>query len=284
MISSNIEKITPEMAARYLESNRVNRSFRHVRAETLARAMTRGEWALNGDAIRFYENGDLADGQHRLSAIVETGVTIESFVIRGLKSDTSATIDKGAPRTTADNLVIDLGVQKNVARHVAAAAAHVIAHDTGLQSWARSGSQTHKYTTSLAVEEWYTENIDVIDRGVCFITSELSRASYFIPRSGVLALSILFDRSNPELSHDFLARVLNGHEISKDSPEDYLRSAMLRADAAKRKLPTAYRLYSVAKVFKSRVAGREIKHAGNICYRPGADSIPVFPGFGTRPK
>lgn len=46
--------------------------------------MKTGRWVLNGETICFDSNGVLRDGHHRLLAIIESGVTIEVLVVRGV--------------------------------------------------------------------------------------------------------------------------------------------------------------------------------------------------------
>lgn len=278
--SVKIVTVTPEMAAKWLESNTHNRKLLKTRVQGLARAMTQGDWRLNGDAIRFYEDGRVADGQHRLSACVKSGVSFQTIVIDGLKEDVSPTIDKGATRTTADNFVLDFGVSTHDARIIAAASNFIIAHDVGMAAWGDRGGSLKEFTSTQMVEDWYVENIDEIQPAIDALNKHFKRASYFIPKGAILALLVLFRRCDDVFAEDFLSRVINGHDIEKDSPEDYLRTAMLRAMSAARKMQMKYRVYSVAKVFKSRLAGREIKHSSNTCFRIGVDNVPTFPGFG----
>ena len=46
--------------------------------------MQNGEWKLNGKSICFDWNGRLLNGQHRLSAVVRSGVPLTTLVVRGL--------------------------------------------------------------------------------------------------------------------------------------------------------------------------------------------------------
>jgi hypothetical protein len=104
-ISVTIEEITPEIAKEWLyEHNNHNRSLRRRVVERYADAMRRGEWMTNGDAIRVAKDGTILDGQHRLAAIVASGMTITAVVVRGLDYVTQETIDVGTKRSLADML------------------------------------------------------------------------------------------------------------------------------------------------------------------------------------
>lgn len=103
-ISTRVEKITPAKAESYLERNTHNRPLRNKRVEELVAAIERGEWIMNGDAIRFAADGSLADGQHRLWAIALSGIACESVVIEGLSEQAQSTMDTGARRSLSDTL------------------------------------------------------------------------------------------------------------------------------------------------------------------------------------
>jgi hypothetical protein len=54
--------------------------------------------------IAFYENDVLADGQHRLAAIVLAGVPVQVMVTYGLPLEAHDSLDKGDKRTLGDNM------------------------------------------------------------------------------------------------------------------------------------------------------------------------------------
>lgn len=98
------ETITPAKAKKMLEHNTRNRNLRDRHVVTFAAAMSRGEWRFVGDPIRFAQDGTLLDGQHRLAAVVKSGVTIQAVVMRGLELDAQEAMDHGARRTFSDLL------------------------------------------------------------------------------------------------------------------------------------------------------------------------------------
>lgn len=101
---STIQEITPEMAEFYLTFNADHqRPLRKGHVACLAREMKEGRWKFNGDAIRIDSEGRLIDGQHRLRAVLQSGVTIRCVVIENLEPDSFYTIDLGgATRSTGD--------------------------------------------------------------------------------------------------------------------------------------------------------------------------------------
>ena len=108
-IRSSVMDITPELARAWLELNTGNyRIISKQVVKNYARAMAAGEWKLNAEAVKFDDGldngGNLIDGQHRLCAVIESGVTIRSLVVWGVPVESADTLDNGKRRTTADTL------------------------------------------------------------------------------------------------------------------------------------------------------------------------------------
>lgn len=116
MMDSRQEIITPEIAARYLENNVANRPIQQKTVKNYARDMLSGKWELNGQGISFYENGNLADGQHRLNAIIEAGIPVEMYVTYGVPNS-SFIHDRGRGRTMSNILSMN-GFSTSIASNV----------------------------------------------------------------------------------------------------------------------------------------------------------------------
>lgn len=98
------ETITPEIARDWLQHNIQNRAVKPWRVTGYAEDMKAGRWPLNGETIKFDEDGRLIDGQHRLLACIEAGIPFTSLVVRGLHPTARRTVDGGIIRTPADVL------------------------------------------------------------------------------------------------------------------------------------------------------------------------------------
>jgi hypothetical protein len=123
-MNTKIETITPATAKAYLEKNTANRNLREGFVNYLANEMITGRWKLTNQGIAFFTDGTLADGQHRLSAVIQSGATIEMQVTRGMEKDAMSAIDVGAKRSIADFLHLHYGVKD--ANAVTAAARQIL--------------------------------------------------------------------------------------------------------------------------------------------------------------
>jgi hypothetical protein len=116
-----IAEITPAMAKEMLATSTGNRKLRGWYVSQLASAMHRGEWRVTSQGIGFCTNGHLKDAHHRLSACIQSGVTIESLIVLGLRDDAYQVIDTGMMRTYGDRLDLD----KRVAEVIRLGCQHV---------------------------------------------------------------------------------------------------------------------------------------------------------------
>lgn len=104
-------QLTPKMANKLLASNTHNRKVVQAKVNLWAEAMKRGEWRMNGEAIKIAADGTILDGQHRLYAVVQSGVTIPILIITGLPKQSQETMDTGKSRSLSD--VFTLRGEKN---------------------------------------------------------------------------------------------------------------------------------------------------------------------------
>ena len=103
---TEVTTITPEMAKEMLEHNyEGNRNMRKTYVAQLANVMKSGRYmSENGQTIVMGEDdGVLYDGQHRLAAIVQSGVSQTMLVVRIVDGkEVYKTIDNGTKRTAGD--------------------------------------------------------------------------------------------------------------------------------------------------------------------------------------
>jgi hypothetical protein len=101
--SATLQLVTPEMALEILDSrNGVNRRKRNWWAVALSKAIRRGEWITTHQGIAFDTEGNLLDGQHRLTAIALSNMPVHTFVFRNVDKRAFSVIDVGIKRSVAD--------------------------------------------------------------------------------------------------------------------------------------------------------------------------------------
>lgn len=104
---SQLMTITPEKASHWLKNNNPNnRNLNEATVTLYARDILEGRWTLNHQGIAFYTNGLLADGQHRLAAVVRANKPVQMMVTSGINTENYGGIDRNRVRTLHDTIKI----------------------------------------------------------------------------------------------------------------------------------------------------------------------------------
>jgi hypothetical protein len=83
-LNVSIETITPELADMYLLNNAYHRKVKQKKVDEFISELVEGQWKLNGKTICFDTDGRLLNGQHRMYAVSQSGVSLTTLVVRGL--------------------------------------------------------------------------------------------------------------------------------------------------------------------------------------------------------
>ena len=98
--------ISPALAEKLLSLNTHNRPLRKSIVAQYVSEIEEGRWVLTHQGVALDSTPALQDGQHRLTAIVETGQGQWMFVAVGMAPDNFAKVDTGLNRRYADVLAM----------------------------------------------------------------------------------------------------------------------------------------------------------------------------------
>lgn len=160
--ASGFHRITPQRAQALLEANADNRYIHWASLTERMRDIAEGRWEENGQSIIVSKCGYLNDGQHRMWAVLLTGIGVRSNIAFGLKRETRNTVDIGWTRTGADRLKFD-GV--NSPAHKAALARLAFQLLNGRQP------------SRLEEQEYYHNNRVLLDRAFETVTGSVKGAN-----------------------------------------------------------------------------------------------------------
>ena len=112
-------EVTSQLAKRWLDNNFRNRPIREDVVSAYARDMVNGRWVSTHQGIAFNDRDELIDGQHRLHAVILSGLaSVRMMVtfnlpskIEGHEMTTMDAVDRGATRSVADQLKIQHGLK-----------------------------------------------------------------------------------------------------------------------------------------------------------------------------
>lgn len=267
-MKAQIEIVTPAQAKEYLERRLPNRNLNEATALRYASDMSNGRWLNNGQGIVFDEQGNLIDGQHRMRAVLISGVSISMLVVRGAPARAMETMDTGRARNLSDVLHIR-GFKNSV---VMAATARI--------AWNYAAGVNYSYTPSKATLLSLVVGHPHIDRAVT--TVEFAKRAGMVTRSPMAALLALATAGDKLLkeAQEFTDGVVYGEGLWKGDARLTLRNwiATNRADKTFLKQHVSEPTFgALIRAWNAFAQGRElslIKLPPNI----NRDTAPIF-GF-----
>lgn len=242
-----VEIITPAVAEQMLKANVHNRDVRKRHVSMLAAAMQRGEWVENGDSIKFSKDGTLLDGQHRLMAVVESGIPITAPVVRDLEGNAQLTMDTGAKRKFADALKL----QGETNTNTLAGALAILWHY-------EAGSLRNKVTAPSYAQllQLLEKNPDI--RESVKVGQRLGSILRFSPSTLTVAHWVLL-QLDTEDAEFFFARLEDGVNLDEDDAIRRLRESIFQNAVARAKFNQLYMFALLIKAWNAYREGRPVK-------------------------
>lgn len=106
-VTHTTEDMTPELAQKYLDRNKLNRDIKDWRVKLLTADMLAHNFPENGEAgVTFDWNHNIAGGQHTLTAVVRSGQTVRMRVTRGVDPSARSTMNDSMKQRLRDDLKI----------------------------------------------------------------------------------------------------------------------------------------------------------------------------------
>lgn len=252
-IVAGVERITPEIAQAMLTRNVGNRTFKPAAARKYLRAMRTGHFkSLNGEAIVFNWDGGLEDGQHRLTALIDSGLPFMDFlIVRGVAPKSNETMDQGAPRTVADGAAMR-GFEDTRVLMAAVRWAWIYEKD-----W--PGGLTHNPDLSAHELLEYLQENSHIAYANTEVRREYPRAHRLLMPSVATFVRVATDAVDPELSNEFF-RALDTGQLSDASRQiSGLRDKLLARSGRSHRMRPADIVVFAARVWNAMRAGRDIR-------------------------
>jgi len=215
-IALAIERITPTIAADWMRRNISNRKISRTLVSFLSQQLRQGEWIVNGETLIFDWDDNLLNGQHRLKACLESGVSFTSVIVRGIDPAAFKTMDTGSARRLSD--VLYLGGELNP---------KILA--TAIRTYWVMQDLPHRYrkrlnhTAALRFFEQHPElrkSVEfAIDNGISSVLS---------PGYGA-AFHYATREKDQQLADDFWSRLATGERLQRDEAVYTLRERLIQS-------------------------------------------------------
>lgn len=259
-----IEKVfvSPDFAKSLLAKNNQNRRHTTAIVSRYAAAMSEGRWKENtAESIKISKSGQILDGQHRLMAVVKSGIGVNFHVATGLDDDIFDVIDTGKKRTGGDTLSV-LGVKDY----------NVIAGAINLVFLAEEGLRYRRFTSNDETLERYRECPDFWAKCAKMSGSWSRRISGALSSGWIAAFFYLFNKIDEDDSIGFLDQLCTGENI-KNKTILVLRKRLIDARVSKQYFMNPETKFAL--VVKTWNAFREGRELTILRYKPIEETFPV---------
>lgn len=250
-LATEMVRVTPKLAEELLGQNvELNRRLNRTLVDRYATDMRNGDWNEdNGETLKLSRDGTLLDGQHRLSAVIESGRTMRFLLVRNVDTEALATVDTGKSRSFAD--VLHMAGQAD-ARRVAATAKYVWHHDNG--SMLSSGRAVSHALLAKVLER---------HPGLPEAVAEVHAYKSGLQPASVLAfVYALAKEGHPRRAAQWLAMVQEGEDLKKTDAAWHLRDRLLHARSgrgAREQLRIPYVAALVIKAWNATLASEAVR-------------------------
>lgn len=263
-ITARLVEITPKLAEQLLARNTHNRSVSQPRIDQYAADIAKGDWQVNGEAIKIAHTGQILDGQHRLAAILAADKPISTLLITGLEPEVQETMDQGRARSFGD--VLKLRGEANF-NELGAAVRMVCLYE-------RDGAPYQTGRTVVPsvqqLSRTLERNPDIRDS----VKLAVGRRRPWLGASQIAAMHYLLSIADPADADDFIGRLISGENLASGDPILTLRERLQKEHYDGSHLHLRVKLAFVARAWNAYRRGETIRR---LVFNPGGSSPDRFP-------
>lgn len=249
-----LELMTPERADSILKNqNPKNRKIRDRSVEKIAFDIISNNWRVTHQAIAFSSDGELLDGQHRLSAIVKAKKAVRLYVKYGLDKECMDVIDSGNCRTASDTLRLRFDA-KSSSTAAAAIKHYFIYRRYPKVVWSNVVKPSHS-----EISEYYHENREAVDRATELALTGHRRFKK-LGKTTIATVFLLVYELKEDLHkyEKFVELLSKGTELLEGSPLAAYRNFLVNSDV-KGAYPQQFEIANLIKCFNYWQRDEKIK-------------------------
>jgi hypothetical protein len=246
-------ELSPEKAEEILKFAHPNRNVSKNLVHRYAREMAADNWRVNGETIVISNHGRVLDGQHRLQAIVNSGVNIWTFLVTGIEESSMNTFDTGRARSAAD--ILSMTGHAN-AKVLAPLLLLLWQHER-----LKPGTWLHGSASPIeldAIHAKYPQAGRSID--FCLQVNDVCSPALV---AFVHLLGLAYG-NDPEKTNEFVEKLASGADLSEDAPILVLRNQLLQTAMTSRRrqrapVPRLMQLAWIVRAYNHHIAGAKVR-------------------------
>jgi hypothetical protein len=251
-VHSEVVNVTPGLAAFILDRNADNRGIKSTKIKQYVADMKAGHWTLNGEPIIVSQTGELNDGQHRLSALIDAGIVLPFLFVFGVTRESRTTVDQGAARGANDYLAMN-GTPNSKA------AASLTRLLIGYEEAAGNTMGNAGAVTSAQIME-RVENDPLIAKAASYAQAISSYAKGILSPALIGFTFYVLSKVDADEAREFMDQVCIGENIKRGDPAFAVRHALSNASETARaqKAEMLFRAWNAYRLGQSRVMAKSM--------------------------
>lgn len=242
--------VTPSYAKDLLKRNINNRKLSALNVSNIKKHIINGTWKVTGDTIKFDIDGNLLDGQSRLSAIVEAGIGINLTICRNVPKSSFDVIDTGKTRGASDILsILKIKNPNETAsglRIYIAMKNRTANGDVNLNLFGRSILEIEDLAKRNKNYQYWTH------------LSTLERFKKILPSGLIIGLGMIFEEKNAVDARNFFEKLATGEGLKSKDPILTLRDRLIANKSSLAKLKPYTLAFFIVKAWNATRQGRKL--------------------------
>lgn len=268
-ITVSLEEVTREISEQWMARNIRNRKLKKATARRLAAALARSEWKFTGETIKFDRHGNLLDGQHRLEACIESGVSFVALVVWDLDPDVFVILDSGDSRKPADVLHIDGNEEAGVKAAITRWHRFYVENKT-------LNVEGSKHPSRQQIIDYYHGHKEAMDWAVTNGCSIWKRPPRLLSKAEWCFLFLVFGELDREDAYLFLQALSEGTGLKEDDPIYQLRQKLIENVSSRhRKMEMSSKMALCIKAWNLYRRGKTVKNLVWRAVGPAGESFPT---------
>lgn len=260
LMQTDIRIVTPEEAASILTKNTRNRPVNATRVALFETYLRNGEMQLTHQGVAISSSNVLLDGQHRLIAIVNTGIPAKLMITTGLPDSVFSVLDTGAKRTAGDILGINGAVQCSTM--AAGIRLYILYQRIPELMW--NGQNASQIARTTSISKVYNDDKDGWTHAATIArANRLTKIITPGPMSCLIYLAMDFEYSLQYLE-EFLFKLKSGYDLCMYNPILAYRNKMINSG----ELRQQEKLADYIKLFNAYTTGQQLKIFKSQQYPP----------------
>jgi hypothetical protein len=226
--------------------------LREGKVAEYAREMSAGKWYLSNDAIVSI-NGKTANGQHRLKAVVKSGVACEFILLTTENESLIKIIDGGTPRRISDVLkmegILYAKLSPSVAQWVEGYKRKALTAAGNMMATQSSNPGSVKLFSRQERIQWSIRNAAKITRSGTLINALYKKSGVIGETLSNALYYLIAEKYSDEMAASFISELYTGE--TQSTALRNLRNILIRDLGSKKKIPISSKFGYLIQGFNS---------------------------------